>query len=108
MVRSKKKHIAKRVPRRKQSATNNGVVTAAVWAQLNHLFDEKNGVQRKKFRSKPISIGKNCWIGANTVILKGTVIGDNCVIGAGSVISGVYGSGLVIVQKRIEERMKRQ
>lgn len=42
MVSSKKKHIAKRVPYRKQSATNNGVVTAAVWAQLNHLFDEKN------------------------------------------------------------------
>ena len=42
MVSSKKKHIAKRVPYRKQSATNNGVVTAAVWAQLNHLFDENS------------------------------------------------------------------
>ena len=36
--------------------------------------------------SKPIYIGKNCWIGLNSIILKGVTIGDNCVIGAGSVV----------------------
>ena len=29
---------------------------------------------------------KNCWIGANVVILKGVTIGDNVIIGAGAVI----------------------
>lgn len=35
----------------------------------------------------PITIGKNCWIGAGAVILPGITIGDNSVIGAGSVVT---------------------
>jgi galactoside O-acetyltransferase len=35
----------------------------------------------------PVSIGKNCWIGANSTILPGVTIGDNSVIGAGSLVT---------------------
>lgn len=35
-----------------------------------------------------VSIGDNCWIGANVTILKNTRIGDGCIIGAGCVVSG--------------------
>ena len=35
----------------------------------------------------PISIGNDCWIGGNTVILPGIKIGNGCVIGAGSVVT---------------------
>lgn len=34
-----------------------------------------------------VHIGKNCWIGAGSVILHGVTIGDNTVIGAGSVVT---------------------
>lgn len=34
----------------------------------------------------PVHIGKNCWIGAGSVIVPGITIGDNSVIGAGSVV----------------------
>ncbi len=37
--------------------------------------------------NKPVTIGKNCWIGAGAVILPGVAIGDNSVIGAGSVVT---------------------
>lgn len=66
----------------------------------NHKFDKENGVISNEFNTGTIEIGKNVWIGANTVILKDTKIGDNCVIGAGSVIKGEFPSGSVVIQKR--------
>ena len=36
----------------------------------------------------PITIGDNCFIGANSTILPGTRIGSNVIIGAGSVVRG--------------------
>lgn len=45
---------------------------------------------------KPVIIGKNVFIGMNTLVLKGTEVGDNCVIGAGSVVSGKYPENCVI------------
>ena len=35
----------------------------------------------------PVTIGRNCWIGAGAIILPGVTIGDNTVIGAGSVVT---------------------
>jgi maltose O-acetyltransferase len=37
--------------------------------------------------NKPITVGKNCWIGAGTIILGGVTIGDNTTIGAGSIVT---------------------
>ena len=37
--------------------------------------------------SEKILIGKRCWIGANSIILKGVKIGNNTIIGAGSVVT---------------------
>ena len=45
----------------------------------------------------PVSIGKNCWIGAGAIILPGITIGDNMVVGAGSVVTKDIPSGVVAV-----------
>ena len=45
----------------------------------------------------PVRIGKNCWIGANAVILPGITIGDNVVIGAASVVTKDIPSNVVAV-----------
>ena len=37
--------------------------------------------------NKPITIGKDCWIGAGAIILGGVTIGDGTTIGAGSVVT---------------------
>lgn len=37
--------------------------------------------------SRPVTIGKNVWIGENAVILSGVSIGDGCIIGANSVVN---------------------
>ncbi len=45
----------------------------------------------------PIHIGKNCWLGAGTIVLPGVTIGDNTVIGAGSIVTKDIPSNVVAV-----------
>ena len=37
--------------------------------------------------NRPITIGKDCWIGAGAIILGGISIGDGTTIGAGSIVT---------------------
>ena len=66
----------------------------------DHDFRAEGGIKAGKYKTAPIEIGKNVWIGANTIILRGTTIGDNCVVGAGCVLKGDYPDDTRIVQKR--------
>lgn len=52
---------------------------------------------KSQIKTEPIIIGKNCLIGCNAIILKGTKLGDNCIVGAGAVVSGVFPSNSTIV-----------
>lgn len=45
----------------------------------------------------PVRIGKNCWFGANVVVVPGVTIGDNVVIGAGSVVTKDIPSDVIAV-----------
>lgn len=51
---------------------------------------------RDRIGTREVVIGKNCFIGCNALILKGTVLGDNCVVGAGAVVSGKFEDNCVI------------
>lgn len=44
-----------------------------------------------------VTIGKNVWIGANSVVLPGASIGNNVVIGAGVVVEGNVPDGTKVV-----------
>ena len=46
-----------------------------------------DGAKRFLCYAKPVTIGNDCWFGANVVVCPGVTIGDNCVIGAGSVVT---------------------
>lgn len=73
----------------------------------DHDHDYKKGLSansnEESYKKAPIEIGNNVWIGANSVILRGSVIGDNAVIGAGCVVKGEVPAGAVYVQKRVSE-----
>lgn len=66
----------------------------------DHDFRAAGGAKAGKFKTAPVKIGDNVWIGANTVILRGTTLGDGCVVGAGCILRGVFPDHSVIVQTR--------
>lgn len=70
----------------------------------DYEYKDRESFLSGRHNTSSIVIGKNCWIGAGTIILRDTVIGDDCVIGAGCVIKGKYPKGSLVVQKR-EERV---
>ena len=45
--------------------------------------------------NKPITIGKDCWIGAGSIIVGGVSIGDGTTIGAGSVVTRDIPAGVL-------------
>lgn len=57
------------------------------------FIDNNHGVQgglpirSQKNTSAPIHIGKNCWLGANVILLEGVALGDGVIVGAGAVVT---------------------
>ena len=47
-------------------------------------------------QTAPVHIGNNVFIGARSIILKGTRIDDNAVVGAGAVVSGHVPEGAIV------------
>lgn len=64
--------------------------------ERNRLMMSKDGGNADCIPAKPIVIGKNCFIGCNSIILKGTTLGDGCVVGAGAVVCGTFEKNCVI------------
>lgn len=71
----------------------------------NHAIDSSLSPQKHEFNCAEVSIGSNCWIGSNVVILKGVNICNNVIIGAGAVVSknisepGIYVPGITELRK---------
>lgn len=60
------------------------------------LASQRVNQKVQDIKMRPIAIGNGCFIGANSIILKGTVLGENCVVGAGSVVSGTFPDNVII------------
>lgn len=60
-------------------------------------YSERHPVEQlDKLKKRPITIGEGCFIGTNSIILKGTTLGRNVVVGAGSVVSGTFPDNVII------------
>lgn len=55
-------------------------------ADERRLMLNEKGEETRMCYAKPVTVGNDCWFGANVVVCPGVTIGDNCVIGAGSVV----------------------
>jgi acetyltransferase-like isoleucine patch superfamily enzyme len=49
-----------------------------------------------KVNTKAVVIGHKCWIGFNSIILKGVTLSVECVVGAGSVVTRSFEKGSII------------
>lgn len=67
------------------------------------------GLNEQYTHRAPITIGDDCFIGMNSIILKGAKLGNNVIVGAGSVVHGTWPDNCVIagnpakLVKRLDE-----
>lgn len=71
---------------RKKIKIGNNVIFGPNVMIFDHDHDYMSENMVNNFLYGEIIIGNNVWIGANCIILKGTIIEDNCVIAAGSIV----------------------
>ncbi len=65
----------------------------------DHLYSVKEVLQ-DDYKTSPIIIGDNCWIGSNVTILRGTSIGEGSVIGAGTTVKGSIPAHSLVMNER--------
>lgn len=52
----------------------------------DHGVERGKPMREQKGTYAPVTIGRDCWLGAMTIVLKGVTIGDGAVIGGGAVV----------------------
>lgn len=62
-----------------------------------HLIGLSDIAFKRSETKLPITIGKNCWVGAGAIVLGGVEIGDGAVIGAGSIVTKSIGAWKIAV-----------
>lgn len=68
---------------------NNLIAQNVVIVDHNHCYKRMDlPICRQGFSTRPVEIGSDCWICANTVICAGAKIGDHVIVAANSVVTG--------------------
>lgn len=53
----------------------------------DHVFGGSKSTAKSGFKSSPVVIGDNVWLGAKVTVTRGVSIGNNSIIGANSVVT---------------------
>lgn len=63
------------------------IASGCTFVDSNHGRAASTAMNAQPLHTAPIILGRNVWLGAQCVVLKGVHIGDGAVIGAGSVVT---------------------
>ena len=68
-----------------------------IWTQ-NHNFEDGNKpVRTQGYIYKPVTIGDDVWVGADSFIMPGASLGNKCIVSACSVVGGkTYPDGYIL------------
>ncbi len=61
-----------------------------IFDNISHPLSPSRRLRHEPFtleEAAPVVIGTNCWIGTNSIIMRGVTIGDNSVVAAGSIVT---------------------
>jgi acetyltransferase-like isoleucine patch superfamily enzyme len=70
------------------------------WAERQRHFRGLIGREKKgpiEFPRAAVTIGRHCWLGMNSLVLKGVTVGDRSIVGAGTVVTRDVPSDTVAV-----------
>jgi maltose O-acetyltransferase len=82
-------HAPIRIGRHTLIAANCTIVTAT------HDISKRGDDTRLALTAEPVTIGRDCWLGAGVIVLPGVTIGDGAVVGAGSVVTRDLPPGMI-------------
>lgn len=76
---------------------NNTHPTSAAQRELQFRrmigYKDRNGPM--VIESAPIAIGRRCWVGMNSIVMKGVSIGDDTIVASGSVVVASLPEGVI-------------
>jgi acetyltransferase-like isoleucine patch superfamily enzyme len=65
---------------------------------FDHRYDDAEAtVQQQGIVKSPVRIGRDCWLGAKVVVLRGATVGAGSVAGAATVVRGRIPERSVVV-----------
>ncbi len=82
-----------------QSSSRIVIENGAQIAAFVHIIDANHDISErydlnvreidkiKDYKTSPVIVGRNAWVGSSSVILAGVTIGEGAVVGAGSVVT---------------------
>lgn len=60
----------------------------------------------KHTEAKDVTLGKECWIGMNSIILPGVTLGNKTIVGAGSVVTKSFDEGNCVIVGNPAKKIK--